>query len=147
MKPTKKIFGLITLLLFVVLSISVAQEKSELISSEFKVSGNCGMCEKRIVKALMVDGVQSATWDKESKLAKVTYNKEMISEDQLQENVAAVGHDTEKFKASDEVYSKLPKCCKFERTTETKNDEMKKQDSKGMDAHGSTGGNNQSCCK
>ncbi len=87
--------------------------KSETI--EFKVFGNCGMCKSRIEKALNVDGVESAKWDKETKMASVVFNSEKISEDKLHQLAAEVGHDTEKVTAKDETYSKLHGCCKYER--------------------------------
>lgn len=124
-----------------------AQEEVAKVTTEFKVFGNCGMCEKRIEKALMVDGVESADWDKETKMATVVYIKGKVSEDQLHKNVAEVGHDTEKYKASDEVYSNLPGCCKFDRTEEVKkeNDHNDHNHSDSHDAH-HKGDKKKSCC-
>ena len=100
--------------------------KSETV--EFKVFGNCGMCKSRIEKALNVDGVESAKWDKDTKIAVVVYDSEKISEDKLHQLVAEVGHDTEKVTAKDETYSKLHGCCKYERP-ETKTDDKQKDES------------------
>lgn len=33
--------------------------------------------------------------------------------DAIQKAIAKVGHDTEKFKAPDDVYKKLPECCLY----------------------------------
>ena len=88
-----------------------AQEKTDTI----KVGGECGMCKSRIQKALKLQGVSSAIWDTETKLLTVTYNPEKINNDDIQKKVAAVGHDTEKYKAEDAVYNKLPGCCQYER--------------------------------
>lgn len=96
-------------------SVITAQEATEKTTTEFKVFGNCGMCEKRIEKALNVEGVDSADWNKETKMATVVFNQNKISEEQLHKNVAEVGHDTKMYKAEDEVYAELPNCCKFER--------------------------------
>jgi len=98
--------------------------KSETI--EFKVYGNCGMCKSRIEKALNVDGVESAKWDKDTKIATVVYDSEKISEVKLHQLAAEVGHDTEMVAAKDETYSKLHGCCKYERP-ETKTDDKQKQ--------------------
>jgi hypothetical protein len=35
--------------------------------------------------------------------------------DMCKTRLASVGHDTEKYKASDDVYAKLPDCCHYER--------------------------------
>jgi len=79
----------------------------------FKVLGNCGMCQKRIEKSLKIKEVSSASWDKKSKMLTVTYDASAITLDSLQKRVASVGHDTEKFKAPDAVYEKLPGCCLY----------------------------------
>lgn len=86
---------------------------NEITEAKFKVFGNCGMCQKRIEKSLKIKEVSSASWDKKSKILTVTYDASAISLDSLQQRVASVGHDTEKFKAPDEVYEKLPGCCLY----------------------------------
>ncbi|MFW6290490.1 MAG: heavy-metal-associated domain-containing protein [Mariniphaga sp.] len=90
-----------------------AGEKTE----KFEVKGNCSMCEKRIEKAaLSVEGVTTADWSKETKQVEVTFNEEKTSADNVQEAIAAAGHDTKNYKAEDEVYDKLPACCQYDRT-------------------------------
>ena len=91
-------------------SASFAQKKAEI---EFQVSGVCGMCETRIEKALDVPGVIMAEWDVETKKAKVAYKTKVISEEQIHQLIANVGHDTEKIKATDEAYAKMHGCCKY----------------------------------
>jgi periplasmic mercuric ion binding protein len=78
-----------------------------------KVSGNCESCQKRIEKAAKVDGVSKASWDKDSKLLTLVYDPSKVKSDDIQKKIAAVGHDTEKFKADDKAYDKLPGCCKY----------------------------------
>jgi copper chaperone CopZ len=80
-----------------------------------KVSGNCGMCKDRIEAAAKVEGVTKADWNKDTKLLTLVYNPAKVKSDDVQKKVAAVGHDTEKFKAPDAVYAKLPGCCKYDR--------------------------------
>ncbi|MCB0517345.1 MAG: cation transporter [Lewinellaceae bacterium] len=82
----------------------------------FMVSGNCGMCERRIEGALTnVKGVQSADWDVDTKVLTVKYDDTVISLDDIKKKVAEAGHDTDKFRAKDEVYSNLPGCCQYDR--------------------------------
>ena len=45
----------------------------------------------------------------------VSYTANQITLDDIQRKIAEVGHDTPKFKATEEVYSKLPGCCKYDR--------------------------------
>ncbi len=78
-----------------------------------KVSGNCGMCKERIETAAKVNGVSQATWDKNTKLLTLVYNPAVIKSDEVQKKIAAVGHDTEKFKADTKTYNSLPGCCKY----------------------------------
>ena len=97
---------------FLLFSASIfAQVKTE----AFKVYGNCGMCKKRIEKAVQVEGVTKAEWSAKTKMLTVTYDEAAITNDDLQKKVAAVGHDTEKFSADDKVYEKLPGCCLYDR--------------------------------
>lgn len=89
---------------------SFAQKKAEI---EFQVSGVCGMCETRIEKALDVPGVIMADWDVETKKAKVAYKTKVLTEEQIHQLIANVGHDTEKIKATDEAYANMHGCCKY----------------------------------
>ena len=84
-------------------------------TTKFKVYGNCGMCEKRIEKAAKIDGVRLADWDEDSKMITVTFNPEKVKPGRIHKAIAAVGHDTDKVKAPDEVYAELPECCLYER--------------------------------
>lgn len=90
---------------------ATAQEKTDTI----KVYGNCGMCKSRIEKNLKIDGVKSSTWDADAKTLIVTYDAAMISNEDIQKKMAAIGHDTDRFTAPDDVYKKLPGCCKYDR--------------------------------
>ena len=80
----------------------------------FFVDGACGMCKTRIEKVANEDpGVSSAQWDKQTKQLTLTLDDRKTNEKKIQKALAAVGHDTPNFKASDDVYDKLPKCCKY----------------------------------
>lgn len=81
-----------------------------------KVNGVCEMCEHRIVRAVnSMNGIWSSNWDVNSKTLIVKYDKLKVSPDKIEQRIAAAGHDTEKFKASDEVYTRLPDCCHYQR--------------------------------
>ena len=84
-------------------------------TEKFKVYGNCSMCKERIEKALLVKGVKYAYWDKETDMATVKFNPNVLTLLQLHKNVAAVGHDTDLVKADDAVYANLHSCCQYER--------------------------------
>jgi Cu(I)/Ag(I) efflux system membrane fusion protein len=98
------------------LSVS-SQSKTE----KFEVKGKCSMCEKRIEKAAKsVESVSAADWDLKSNILKVSFDESKTSADKIQKAIAAVGHDTPLHKAKDDVYDKLPACCKYDRTGEEK---------------------------
>lgn len=80
----------------------------------FNVSGNCDLCKARIEKAAKsVKGVKSAVWDTKSLKIHVEFDTMETSSEAIQKAIAQAGHDTEKIKADDETYSKLPECCKY----------------------------------
>ena len=87
------------------------QQKTE----TFKVYGNCNMCKNRIEKAVKEEGATSASWDSKTKMLSVTFDPSKTSLDALSKKLALVGHDTEKYKATNETYSKLDACCHYER--------------------------------
>ena len=83
-------------------------------TEKINVAGKCGMCETRIEKAAMaVDGVKKADYDLKTKTLEVTFDEKKTSVDGIEKAEAAVGHDTDKYKAKDDVYAKLPGCCKY----------------------------------
>jgi len=81
-----------------------------------KVWGNCGMCKKTIEKSLKgVEGIESASWDKNTKVLSVSYDDSKISMKKIEEKVAAVGYDTQNVKANDAAYNNLAECCQYNR--------------------------------
>lgn len=81
--------------------------------SSFKVYGNCGDCQRRILNAVVLKGVRSAFWDNEDQILTVQYDAKIVQQDFIQAEIAQKGHDTEKYKAPDNVYTKLPACCHY----------------------------------
>jgi copper chaperone CopZ len=113
----KKLNFIITAVMVVVLgAVSFAQtpnNTANVKTETIKVMGSCGMCKSRIEKAAKLDGVSAAVWNKETNSLTVSYDSLTVSSDDIQKKVAAVGHDTEKYKADDNVYTNLPGCCKY----------------------------------
>ena len=95
----------------------IAQEKkSKNKKVEFKVAGNCEMCEKRIEKAAFsVKGVKSAEWHADHGDIHLIIDETKCSVEDVAKAIAAVGHDTGFIKAEDAVYDKLHGCCNYER--------------------------------
>lgn len=107
-----KFLGLLSMFLLGT-SMVFAQSKTE----KFEVKGNCEMCEARIeTTAKSVEGVSAADWVQETKVLAVTFDSTKTSVSKIQKAIADAGHDTPMHKAKDEVYEKLPACCKYDRT-------------------------------
>jgi hypothetical protein len=104
---------IVLFVLIISLSSFLGAQESIVKEAEFKVFGNCSSCKNRIEKTLKIKEVKSAKWDKQSKMLSVVYLSPAITLDSLQKRIAAVGHDTEKFKAADSVYAELPSCCLY----------------------------------
>jgi copper chaperone CopZ len=80
----------------------------------FKVSGACNMCKKRIEMAVFaVSGIKKASWNLKEQTLTVSYDAQKTSNEVIQKRIVGIGHDTEKFKASDKSYKNLPDCCRY----------------------------------
>ena len=106
----------LTLSLFLTVN-AFAQKKVEL---RFITDGVCGMCENRIEKALIdLNGIWHAEWNVKTLETFVVYRPTKISEKQIHRVIANVGHDQtladgeSKLIAPQEIYNKLPACCKY----------------------------------
>jgi len=79
-----------------------------------RVSGNCDQCRERIeAAAKSVQGVKSANWEAKTGKLEVIFDETSTNPGAIQRVIANAGHDTEKYKASDEVYKSLPACCLY----------------------------------
>lgn len=96
-------------------SVGFAQSKTE----KFKVSGECGMCKKKIETAAKDAGATYADWDTDNKFLTVTYASNSTNKAKIEKSVAGVGYDTPSVKATSEAYDKLHGCCKYERAGAT----------------------------
>ena len=84
-----------------------------------KIYGNCEMCEKTIETAGNVKKVANVEWNKDSKMATITYDSIKTNQDEILKRIALAGYDSDKFLAPDDVYSKLAGCCQYERVNKT----------------------------
>ncbi len=91
---------------------SFAQNKNARASLE--VDGVCLMCKERIEKAsIKTKGVKSAVWNVETHELKLLYDGRKTNLQTIQENIVAVGHDTQELTATDEAYASVHPCCKY----------------------------------
>jgi len=123
---TTRIF--ITLFFAVILSITTSAQTHDhssmnMASSKtetFKVFGKCDMCKARIEKTVIAEGAANASWDSKTQMLTVSFDPSKTNADALGKKLASVGHDTEKFRATDEVYANLPGCCHYNRENSNK---------------------------
>ncbi|MEO9805135.1 MAG: cation-transporting ATPase [Reichenbachiella sp.] len=112
MKSYKNI--IYTLFLVAIPFLANAQKKEKSIATcEFTVEGVCEMCKERIEEAALIRGVKMAEWDQPTGVLKAVYRKDKISEREIHEAIAAVGHATDQVQANAAAYDRLPKCCAY----------------------------------
>jgi copper chaperone CopZ len=117
MKTVKMIFAIVLLTAFGMTTSAQTTTKTTAPqkTTTFKVWGKCEMCKARIEKTVKAEGVTSANWDSTTQVLAVTFNPAKTNVESLSKKLASVGHDTEKFKATDDAYAKLPECCHYDR--------------------------------
>ena len=80
-----------------------------------KIYGNCGMCKKTIENAGNIENVGKVDWNKDTKMATVSYDESKTSLDEILQRIANAGYDSDAFTAPTEVYENLHGCCQYER--------------------------------
>lgn len=112
MKSTAKIW----MVLIAILSTfnGFTQSKNSTTTS-LKIYGNCDMCEKTIENAGNSKKEAQVDWNKDTKIAMISYDERKTDLDEILKRIALAGYDSEQFLAPDDVYAKLPECCRYER--------------------------------
>lgn len=97
------------------LSNTATSQLTNAVTESVKIYGNCGMCETTIEKAGNKKSVAVVDWNKDSKMAVVTFNSKKTNLSAVLKNIALAGYDNQEFLAPDAAYNTLPECCKYER--------------------------------
>lgn len=122
--------AIITLLSFTACNAQIKNAKTETVH----IYGNCDMCKSTIEKAGNVKKIAKVTWNKDTKMATITYDAKKTNQDEILKRIALSGYDSENFLAPDNAYAKLPECCQYERKAKTVGKvETSKVDSSKMD--------------
>lgn len=121
--------AIIVLLSFTACNAQIKNAKTETV----KIYGNCGMCETTIETAGNVKKVAKVDWNKDTKMALITYDSTKTNQDEILKRIALAGYDSDKFLAPDDVYSKLHGCCQYERVNKTA--EVKKEVAEDTNTH------------
>lgn len=136
MKSISKILMAISVLLsFSACNAQIKNAKTETVH----IYGNCDMCKSTIEKAGNVKKIAKVTWNKDTKMATLTYDVKKTNQDEILKRIALAGYDSEKFLAPDNAYAKLQSCCQYERKAKVvAKVEVQKADSSKMDMHDHT---------
>ncbi len=111
-KSISNLLVAITLLLsFTSCNAQIKNAKTETV----KIYGNCGMCEKTIEKAGSLKKVAIVDWNKDTKMATLTYDAKKTNQEEILKRIALAGYDSDKFLAPDKAYNDLAGCCQYDR--------------------------------
>ena len=124
---TLLMFTVIVATTFTACNAQIKNAKTETV----KIYGNCGMCETTIEKAGKLKNVSKVDWNKDTKMATITYDTKKTNKDAILKKIALSGYDSDIFLAPDAAYNKLPGCCQYERANKPvvkANTEMPKMD-------------------
>lgn len=80
-----------------------------------KIYGNCSMCETTINKSGSQKNTSEVYWNKQSKLATITYDSTKTTSDKILKRIANSGYDSDRFRAPDNIYNSLHGCCQYKR--------------------------------
>ena len=80
------------------------------------IYGNCSICKKTIESAANVKNVVHVEWNKDTKMAVLTFDEKKTNQDEILKRIGLAGYDSDKFLTPDNVYAKLETCCQYERT-------------------------------
>ncbi|WP_223682388.1 DUF3347 domain-containing protein [Flavobacterium hibisci] len=108
-------FKNIMMAIFLLLSVSSQSQVKNDSTENIKIYGNCSMCKDNIEHAGNQKNVAAVIWDKNTKMASVTYDPKKTNTDQILKRIALAGYDNSSFLAPQLSYDKLPDCCKYVR--------------------------------
>lgn len=84
-----------------------------IIHTQLIVSGNCEICKDRIEKAaLSVNGVSFACWNVSDEKLSLTFDPRRTDLNDISLVITRIGHSTNLHKASQDIQSQMPECCK-----------------------------------
>lgn len=111
---SKILVAIIVLLSYTSCNAQIKNQKTETV----KIYGNCGMCKSTIEKAGNMKNQANVDWNKETKMATISYDSIKTSKAEILKRIALAGYDSDSFLAPDDTYTNLPSCCQYERAKE-----------------------------
>ena len=77
-------------------------------TTSIKIYGNCEMCESKIEKVGNVKKVAKVDWNKDTKMASITYDSTKTNQDEILKRIALAGYDSDQFLAPDNIPGTVP---------------------------------------
>ncbi|TRX38667.1 DUF3347 domain-containing protein [Flavobacterium sp. ZT3R18] len=103
-----------------------------------KVYGSCGMCKSKIDKAGSLKNIAQVDWNKETKMATLSYDATKTNPEEILKRIALAGYDSDVFLAPDKAYSSLDDCCQYDREAKVAVKAERKIEMAGMTVSNST---------
>jgi hypothetical protein len=111
----KSIFNLLIVLSLVLSSTSGFAQIKNTKTETVKIFGNCDMCKTSIEKSGNLKNVAIVSWNKDSKMAEITFDSKKTNRNEILKRIALAGYDSDEYLAPDSAYAQLAECCKYER--------------------------------
>jgi predicted peptidase len=133
MKSIKILMAIMALLSSTAINAQIKNTKTESV----KIYGNCQMCEVTIERVGNVKNEAEVDWNKETKMATITYDANLTNPDEILKRIALAGYDSDQFLAPDKAYAMLSECCQYERIN--KKEAIMPNSSMKMESHSNHG--------
>ncbi|WP_159476752.1 DUF3347 domain-containing protein [Dyadobacter sp. 3J3] len=111
MKSIKVLMAIVLLLS----SFLLQAEIKNVVTENVTISGSCALCKTGIENAAFQKNISQASWDKDTKIATITYDNRKTSIDVILKKIALAGYDNKNYLAPDDAFARLEECCKYER--------------------------------
>jgi copper chaperone CopZ len=111
----KSIFNILIVLSVVLAANSAHAQIKNPQTETVKVFGNCELCKTAIENAGNIKNTASVIWNKDTKMAEITFDSKKTNRDEILKRIALAGYDNDQFLAPDNAYAQLAECCKYER--------------------------------
>jgi hypothetical protein len=105
------------------------------ITETVKIYGNCGMCKATIEGTGNLKKVAKVDWNKDTKMATLTYDSQKTKRDEILKRIALAGYDSDSFLAPQAAYNSLPGCCQYEREAKVPVASAEMKNMKNHDVH------------
>jgi copper chaperone CopZ len=109
MKTISKIIITVSIMISTASFAQLKNNKTEIV----KIFGNCSMCKKNIETAGNKKNEATVVWNKETKMATISFDTEKTNQDEILKRIALAGYDSDTYKAKSEDYDKLTRCCQY----------------------------------